>query len=104
MYAQRAPGVWGMSASLVSAPDARAGRASSHSLYPVSYTHLDVYKRQAQARGTGSAFFAVSIETGSGYGRVSNSTFFLHKETAGGGGGCHFAAHVQAGHAHGIVA
>ena len=58
----------------------------------------------AQARGTGSAFFAVSIETGSGYGRVSYSAFFLHKETAGGGGSCHFAAHVQAGHAHGIVA
>ena len=27
----------------------------------------------------GSAFFAVSIETGSGYGRVSYSAFFLHK-------------------------
>ena len=34
IYAQRAPGVCGMSASLISAPDARTGRAPSHSLYP----------------------------------------------------------------------
>ena len=57
-----------------------------------------------QAGGAGSALFAVSIEPGAGYGRVPYPSLFLHKEPAGGGGGCHFAGHVQAGHAHGIVA